>query len=380
MRSLSLSDDKLYCLASEYCTDVLRASQVIPVNAELMNSIDPNKLPILDGVERKEDMSNMEYLYEAVWAKKWDYDVLLKLCNAVFVDRGTAVTGGVANADITDVLGFGVTTNSFASCSLGILYSSGVEILTKQFLTAEAKSEAEAKGLGDCIAGDYLITYPETNSELTALANTLNRFFTKGATQGVALGDRFELRSSFASGDLLFGSVICLGELEDESYQGLRVGEGFGIVPVPVYKVGNEYNTVVHGGANILAIARATDRFEQVSAFLDYQSRNSSNILELYCEIMCSQIIDQAENDYNALMFRYISSRIGGSLDTTYDYLLEGLFNSDVIAGDNPVLEWEKYLIEKKYQITDMDTVYRNKIAGRSEYLKLVIETWNRLR
>ncbi len=390
MLSLTLSNDKLYCLGSDYCTDLVRAFHVVPVNIELMNGIDVTKLPTFDDITREADMTNIEFFYEAVWAGHWNYDTLLKFSKAVYQDAGTGVADGVAGADITDVLGFGISGGGGLPAS-GILYTSSVQIVNKELLTADRKAQILAdtsddvgadRGLAEYIAGDYLITYPDSNADFTAYADALNRLFELGKNQGVCVVDTGDsmnaIRSSFVAGRMLFGSIISLGSLEDSDYQGMRSGSGFGIVPVPVYKAGDEYQTFVHNNARIIAIARLTDRFEQISAYLDYQSRNSAGILEMYYNNELAQSLEGEVGNDNARMLTYIRNHVRNVFDKTYEDVM-GEFNGATDKAAE-LRRWHEILRINKFQIPNMGTYYSERKDEKSADLKNVIKAWNNLK
>ena len=390
MLSLTLSNDKLYVLGSDYCTDLVRAFHVVPVNIELMNSIDKTKLPKFTGIEYGEDMTNIQFFYEAVWEDQWTYDTLLKFSKAVYSDAGTSVAGGVANADITDTLGFGISSGGGLPAS-GILYTSTVQIVNKELLTPERKAQiladtsddtADGKGLADYIAGDYLITYPDINPDFTAYADALNNLFALGKTQGVCVVESTDsmmtIRGSFVGGKMLFGSIIALGSLEDADYQGMRQGQGFGIVPVPVYKAGDEYQTFVHNNARVIAIARLTDRFEQITAYLDYQSKNSSDILEMYYTEELAQALEGEVSDDNTRMLTYIRNHVRNVFDKTYEDVM-GDFNGSTDQSAH-LRRWHEILRINKFQIPNMGTVYGENKDTKSADLKNVIAAWNGLK
>ena len=388
MQSLTLSDDKVYCLGSNYCTDLVRAFHVVPVNIEMMNGIDPANIPpaLKNAGGWTEDMSNIELFYNIVWNNKWNYTSLYQFSSAVFVDAGTNVPGGVAGADITDTLGFAISEGGGLSAS-GILYTSTVQILNKQKLTASEKAAALADNdLKNFVAGDYLITYPETNSEFNVYANALNSLFQTGKNNGICTvaetNDKsVSIRANFVGNKLLFGSVISLGSLEDSDYQSMRKGSGFGIVPVPVYQTTGEadlYQTFVHNNARIIAIARLTDRFEQISAFLDYQSRTSADILEMYYNQELSQSLQGEAGDQNVKMLTYIRNHVRGVFDKTYEDVM-GEFNKTTNA-ESSMQRWHEILRMNKFQMSSMATEYEKLRSLKTGYIKAVIAAWNDLK
>ena len=379
MQSLTLSNDKMYVLGSDYCTDLVRAFHVVPVNIELMNNINPAVLAANLGDDYNEELTNIQNLYEMVWANKWNYDTLLKFSKSVYTPNQNGLS---ANADITDTLGFGIPAGtSLPAC--GLLYSSSVEILKKEHLTAEEKDRIIANSLNNpidykkanFIVGDYLVYYPDTNQRFTDFADALNDLFERGKTMGVCIVNSADgdCRASFIGGKMLFGSIIELGSLEDPDYQGMRAGTGFGIVPVPVFDPDDEYRTFVHNNARVIAIETRTDRFEQISAYLDCQSRTSSDILNMYYESELAQSLRGEIGDDNSKMLTYIRNHAGSVFDKTCEDLI-GVFNVEVASR-----KWHEILRINRYQVFNMGMIYEGRIETMPTDLKAVINAWNSL-
>ena len=390
MLSLTLSDDKVYCLGSDYCTDLVRAFHVVPVHIDLMNTIDRDdlvELVQLEDVEFEDDMTNIQFFYEAVWANYWTYNTLLDFSHAVYNDKGVgAVDGsGIAGADITDTLGFALPFKGGLAPS-GILYTSSVKIISKQLLTADEKAAYLADPeKAPYVVGDYYIAYPETNPEFVAFGNALRQLFQSGTNQGVCVvgsttdkkgvGD---IRASFVNGTLLFGSVISLGSLEDEDYQSLREGAGFGIVPVPVYRDGDEYQTFVHNNARIVAIATETLLYEQCSAYLDYQSRSSSKILEEYYTVQLAQSLRGETSNDNEMMLTYIRNHVRDVFDKTFDDVMSD-FNA-ATDDDATYRRWHELIQSQNYQVSDMSQLYNQYKPEKETDLLKVIKAWKDLK
>jgi hypothetical protein len=379
MLSLTLSDNKVYLLGSDYCTDLVRAFHVVPVHVELMNSIKEDMLPEFENVEYDDDLSNIEFFYEGVWAGEWTYETLLNFSEAVYQNSPT----GDANADITDTLGFAISGGGGLPAS-GILYTSSVTIINKEALTDERRAELLAADPDNAkyMTDDYYITYPEKNDKFAEYATKLDQLFKKGVSRGICVVDEKEsmasIRGSFVAGKMLFGSIIALGSLEDADYQTLRAGQGFGIVPVPVYKAGEEYQTFVHNNARVIAIAKLTNRFEQISAFLDFQSRSSSEILESYYNDQLAQSLDGDVGGDNERMLTYIRNHVRNVFDKTYEDIM-GDFNGKTDQAAQ-LRRWHEILRINKFQIPNMGTVYGENKDTKSKDLKNVIAAWNGLK
>ncbi len=359
MKSLSLSPEtKLYCLASNFCFDIVRAMVVIPVNVNLMNSITTfDKLPTTDSNGNgKHDVNDF---YQLVWSNKWNYDALAKYSNVIYKDSG--VTSG---SDIDDILGFCAgTTSSLTSSAL--LYSSSVKFIewnedTKQY------------------------QYRESNPEYVAVAEALRKLFNENASGGIATistteantlgytdGDLQAIRTRFSENKILFGGAIMVGSLEDNVYQ--EMSDGFGIVPVPVYKDGEDYKTLVHSIARIVAISRNSKVKSQASAYLDYQSRNSSDILEDYYEFQLTAAVSGGlAGEDNKQMMIYIRNHVRDCFDKTYDDWI-----SAYIGEDAEYQTWNHFLAEARYQLSNANNKYASFYKSKENNFKPIYESWN---
>ncbi len=361
MQSLSLSpDDKLYCLASNFCVDIVRAMVVVPVNVELMNSITSfDKLPTTDSNGNgKHDVKDF---YQLVWSNKWNYAALAAYSNVIYKESGKS-----AGSDIDDTLGFCAGTTSGLTSS-ALLYSSSVKFIewnedTKQY------------------------QYRESNPEYVAVAEALRKLFNENASGGIATistaeaktagytdGDLQAIRTRFSENKILFGGTIMVGSLEDNVYQ--EMAEGFGIVPVPVYKDGEEYLTLVHSIARIVAISKNSKVKSQASAYLDYQSRNSSDILEDYYEFQLTAAVSGGlAGEDNKQMMIYIRNHVRDCFDKTYDDAI-----SAYIGEDAKYQTWHHFLAEARYQLSNANNKYSSFYKSKENNFKIIYESWNRL-
>ena len=62
----------------------------------------------------------------------------------------------------------------------------------------------------------------------------------------------------------------------------MKESTGFGIVPVPVYKDGDKYLTQIHNMGSCGAILINSTEFSQCTAFLNFQSTNSEQVINDY--------------------------------------------------------------------------------------------------
>ncbi len=379
MQSLAFANengeyDKMYCLASNYCIDAVRAFLVVPVNINMLESI---SVEASTGDVDKDGDFDVQDFYEMVWGYDWTYDALATLAEAVYLDTNTAVTG----ADIKDTLGLCLGKSSGLTAS-GVLYTTSVKIINK--VEKEGKLTYE---------------YPERNDDLVALAAALEKLFknTKGvctlsndeakaADLGQVKGDLDGIRHRFAIDKVLFGGIIAVGSLEDQVYKNMNGPgmKGFGVVPVPLYKQDanhtEKYQTLVHNLARIFAISAITTEFEQCSAFLDYQSTNSANILEMYYNKNLVAAVDAGNAaSHNVRMLTYIRNHVRDCFDKTYEDVISNY--AGVTEGDKTAAmkRWHGIFYSNGYVVTNMEQRYREESGNKQEQLKTVLKEWAKL-
>ena len=375
--------DKLYCLASNYCTDLVRAFLVVPVNINMLEEI---SVDASTGDRNNDGKFDLTDFYTDVWAYKWTYDSLATLSQAVYKNTNSAVPG----ADIMDTLGFACGKGSGLSGS-GILYTTSVQIIR------------EVKNAD----GTTTYAYPETNDDLVALSDALSKLFGDNSGKGICTidskaaeaagyktGDLEGIRSRFSEDKVLFGGVIAVGSLEDDVYQKMNAGKGFGIVPVPLYtqrydaegnalkynkadpKAGGEqYLTLVHNIARIVAIGIGTTEFAQCTAFLDYQSQNSADILEKYYkEDLTAKVEGGEAGEHNKEMLNYIRNHVRDCFDKTYEDVISNYQKKNDQEADRK--RWHMILYSAGYIVSDMDRLYASYHAEKQLLLDTVLAEW----
>ena len=372
MKSLSLTPDtKLYCLGSNYCVDLVRAFIVIPVNVELMNGITSKETKDgLAGDRNGDNKHDIVDFYELVWNDEWTYSVLAAYSNTVF--RGNnKLTSRTDFAD--DVVGFILGTNSGLS-GAAMLYTSSVSIIGRN-------------------ADDTAYEYPSTNPALTEFATALATLMTNNAAKGICTVDRptaekydpaasselIGIRHKFAKNGVLFGGTIMVGSLEDTDYQEMRKGSGFGVVPVPLYKKYekdvNFYQTLVHNMARIVSIAECSTKKAQASAYLDYQSRNSADILEQYYTVQLAASVGGVSGENNKKMLTYIRNHVRNCFDKTFeDAIANYLGQMDSTAEAK---RWHYMLQSNKFVMPSISTQYNAYYLEKQENLETIYKQWN---
>ena len=386
MRSLTLSKYKMYCLSSDYFTDMVRAFLVVPVNIGLLETLqttdeegqyNSDRVTTLDKNGVAEQNYTIEDFYQLVTDMDWTYYTLAQFSEAITVDSGE----GSEAIDIQDTVGFALGTSSSLPAS-GMLYTTSITIIDRVY---------------DSDKGDYTYSYPYmnqigntgtfekdpngTHDELISFCNNLNTLFaTKGViavstadaqASGFGDTDMKAIRARFASGNILFGGVICLGALEYEEYKDMngQGKDGYGIVPVPLYRSGSndKYLTQIHNLGRIGAISYTTEKFAQCTAYLNYQSTHSTDILNEYYDYKLQYEVVGAGVKGNVEMLKYIRKNVRSSFDKVFEDALGRFYN----ATDEQSMkkQWHTMIKDNNFQFTDMANSYASVTPVKAQRL-----------
>lgn len=350
MTSLTLSKFKMYVLASDYFIDLIRAFFIVPVNINLINEI----VGQIDGERTDDNVTDIQDFYEMVKAGEWDYKKMAAYCAAVY---SPSATGGTPSLD-DDKVGFALGTYSGLPSS-GIVYTTSVTIIEKEWNDEE---------------NDYDYWYPATNPELVKLSENLKTLFegtgviTVSGSNNWGATDLQGIRNRFATGHVLFGGIICVGSLEYTEYQNMKKadsvedaskGYGFGLAPVPLYRSaaesGDRYLTQIHNVGRAGGISAMTTKFSQCSAFLNYQSHNSTDILNNYYNVQLQYAVSDGSAG-NTYMLQYIRANVRTSFDKAFeDAIAEFYEKTDPNAGEE---RWNVILQRKGFQVDNMQETY----------------------
>ena len=330
MESVTLSQTKMYLLASDYFTDMVRAFYVVPVNVALLESVGMK----ITGDRNGDKVFTIDDFYLEVNDREWTYDKVIAYSDAVYSNTGK----WSAAEDIEDVLGW--CSNNGGFVAPGFIYSTDVTIINKEW---------------DESKGDYKYSYPEESSQLYDIFDAVSRLhqakgvycLTKNDENFTKYGSNTKLaiavRTRFCDNKVLFGGIIMVGGLEVDAYQQLKGSSGFGVVPVPLYQGTDKnpnirYLTSIHNAARPGAISRnaSNTTFTECTAFLDYQSTHSTEILDAYYNrYLCVQVVD-GEVEGTVEMLRYIRSNVRSAFDKTFEDAL-GVYDSTITKWTSPM-------------------------------------------
>ena len=351
MESTTLDKSKMYILASDYFLDLIRAFFVVPVNIRLLESVG---MDITGDIDDKVGFT-IDDFYTQVKNRKWTYDLAAKYSAAVY-KKGDKNPG--TGTSIHDTLGFAIGNSGLHGT--GMLYTTEIEII-------EEKINPDT--------GEKTYYYPENCEPLYDLAKALNDFFSKPGVllvnkdyTGYGQDGALAIRTRFCQDQVLFGSTIMIGSLEYDDYQKLKTteGSGFGVVPVPLYHEIEEgsdetYLTTIHNIGRPGAIAYNTKYFTQCTAFLNYQSTHSTDILNFYYDYQLQyDIADGSKGTVE--MLQYIRHNVRSAFDKTFEDAL-GIYDS------NTSNRWHSVLTSAGFKVADMRGEYNKRIAYKQKLL-----------
>ena len=360
MDSLSLSNSKAYCLASDYCTDLVRSFLVIPVSVDLLSKVNVDGEKVVDLAGDGYDTTDF---YTMVWNNEWTYDKIADISSLVWQDTYDDNDVSGAETNIGDRIGFAAGVGSGLTAS-GFLYTTDVKIIDRGTLS-----------------------YPAQNQTLNDVAAALTKLFGQNKSNGVctvsveqakAYGETGlhpeldAIRKEFQANNILFGGIVTVGSLEDSKYQGMS--KGFGIVPVPTYKKGIEYKTLVHNLARIVGISVVTTEFEMCTAFLNEVSTNSANVLnQYYNKNLATAVGGGMAGKYNVDMLTYIRNHVNDCFDKTYEDMVS------FYKSGSGTSTWHNLLMSANYQMDDFSTQYGTMVNNKTSTLSEIKTQWGKL-
>lgn len=402
MQSLTLSETKMYLLASDYFTDLVRAFFAVPVNVALMEGgfTQASKTP---GSYNYDYNNNNKYdmydFYELVKAGGWTYDAVKSFSKDVFIEGPAA---NILDQNSTGRYGWVVAAGGLGAS--GLLYTTSVTVINRVVTTQPTLDPDD----GDATEQIYEYWYPDDAAPLNDFATALNSLFT---SQGVACLDKEvnsqaatseeeEVRRAFSANQVLFGGIVCVGSLEDNVYGDMSKngGRGFGVVPVPLFRtshveytynmdhtvkeektVNDTYLTQIHNIGRIAGIAVKSNKFAQCSAFLNYQSLNSYDILNDYYNLTLKTDAAGAVEG-NAEMLDYIRANVRSSFDKAFE---DAIARHHQQAGDTATNKnkWHNIILDANFvmQPGAMKNSYDSLIGTKGENLEKLAQSYGNL-
>ncbi len=381
MESVTLDpNNRMYVLASDYYIDMVRAFFMIPVNKSLLEDV-ANKESMLK-VTGDRDLDgdiDLDDFYAQVLDGEWTYDLMMTYSEQVYAEDGNGATGKWLGDDF---VGFALSDGGVASA--GIIYTTSVKIIHNEWNSA---------------TGERTYYYPDTATEFGELTKAIKRLIdapgvilvpepstTAGSDTDITgfnnSSSYLAIRNRFGAGTVLFGDIMMVGALEEPDYQNMGKG-AFGVLPVPLYHNNNregvpkdKYLTQIHSVGRPGAIAYNTKKFVECTAYLNYQSTNSSQVLlDYYRFHLCSKIAGGGAGTVQMLDY------LRNNVRTSFDKAME-----DAMAVFDPTSQPYKmtYMVNSKngaegsadnYDIADVTPVYTQWLPKKTGFLNTLV-TW----
>ncbi|MBO7304522.1 MAG: hypothetical protein J6V09_04810 [Clostridia bacterium] len=320
MTSTTLNQDKMYILASDYFTDLVRAFFIVPVNKAMLESVintpeaTQGDIPMIEEKDNVPGYSISDF-YGMVREKKWTYNLVKRYSAAIYQDDKS----GNQLKDLNDEkIGFAIGAGGMPGS--GAIYTTNVTVIRREVDEY----------------GDWKYTYPEESESLAAVFDAIKDLVQSKGVMVVTHDDAKKnnygktntlgIRKRFCESHILFGDIMMVGALEEPEYQRLKEKHGFGILPVPLYHEIPEdsdenYLTTIHNVGRSGAIAANTKNFAECTAFLNYQSTHSTEILDEYYEVNLQYGVADGSSDTVEIL-QYIRSNVRSVFDKFYEDII----------------------------------------------------------
>ncbi len=358
MENLSFTGDRAYILGSDYFIDAFRAMAVLPFNLSMM---DENATALAPAILGDEELGAGEELsarfFDLVETGDWTWDVLGKLCEAIWVD---------ADGNQQDSIGdrLGIIADEYGGINSGtFIYSCGEELTEVYFVEDESSPDN----------GRRMIKYADTSAGLERIFDKVKSVFDgPGSLSTYAKfdGDTPENPGvayhhiKFAERELLFAGVCLLGGLEDEAFQNME--DVYSVVPCPKTDKTKSYNSIIHNVADVGAINVHLNprKLKTITAYLQFCTERSTEIREEFLEIVTK---------YKTTTYNQGTDRM---LDLIYDSILYGRDKTvdDLVGGQR----WHSLMKEQHFAVGAdyITTQYASMVSGRQTKLNGHLNTW----
>ena len=136
-------------------------------------------------------------------------------------------------------------------------------------------------------------------------------------------------------------------------------GTGYGIVPVPLYRASyvedgvtktDRYLTQIHNIGRIGAISYTTEKFAQCTAYLNYQSLNSTDILNEYYDYKLQYDVVGTGVKGNVEMLKYIRYNVRSAFDKAFEDALGRFYSATDAEAMNE--QWHTMIKAANYKLT----------------------------
>ena len=362
MESASLTGDRAYILASDYFVDILRAMSVLPFNITMMDANSVKLAPAILGegetLGAGEDLS--ERFFDFVEEGYWTWEVLGKLCEAIWVD-----TDGSGDDSIGDQLG--IIADEYGGLNAAIFIYSCGETLTETYVIEDQTSPNYGK---------QWVRYPADSATLGAIFDAVAGVFSGSGSFSTRCSDMAGSTPDqpgvayhhikFGQGELLTAGGCLLGALEDDAFQ--QMSDLYSVVPLPKVDVNKNYNTFIHnvGDAGAINVNINPNKAKALTAYLEFCTETSPEIREEFLEIVTK---------YKTTVYNQGTDRM---LDIIYDGVINGRDKTieDAIGGGNRWHQMMKDGGKFLYTSANVVTNYETNVKSKQTTLDGILEKW----
>ena len=363
MHNLSFTGDRAYILGSDYFIDVFRSMSVLAFNMSLMDANAEKLAPAIvpDGETLGQDEELTTYFFDLVDKGGWTWDVLGKICAAIWVD-----TDGDGTDSIRDQLGI-LTDTYGGDAAAAFVYTCGLPV------TVEYKIEDETDEKYAEYHDKNWIKYADDPTVLNLIFDAVKGVFDgKGSfttakdrpgntPENPGLAYHY---TKFAAGEVLFIGSILLAALESESIQ--QMNDVFSVVPNPKVNSTDSYNTIIYNSGDVGAINVNINprKGKTLSAYLQYCTENSGAIREQFQEVVMKYKVTTYDQGTDR-MFTLIYDSIYWGRDKT-------------IEDVNVEPRWHGKMRENKFTVGSeyIAKLYSENLSKKQSKLDSVMKTW----
>ena len=316
MQNLSLSNDRGYILGSNYFIDVFRAMSVMPFNMTMMDANAAKLAPAIldDGDSLGEGETLTPRFFDLVEMGNWTWDVLGKLCEAIWVDQD-----GNEQDSIYDQLGL-LTDTYGGDAAAAFVYTSGVTVTTAYIIKDESSDYLNDQWIkyADDASGLGLIFDAAQSVFLGAGSLTTAKDRPANTPENPGLAYHY---TKFAASEVLFIGSLLLAALENDTIQ--QMNDLFSVVPCPKVDANlQRYNTIIYNSGDVGAINVniGPRRARALTAYLQYCTENSAEIIDQFLEIVMKYKVTTYNQGTDRMLSLIYDSILWGR-----DYTVEGI-------------------------------------------------------
>ena len=365
MKNMSLTGDRAYVLGGDYFLELLRSVSVMPFNMDLMDANAVKLSPII--LKEGETMSAGEelttYFFDLVEEGGWTYDVLAKLCDAIWVD-----TDGNLQDSIGDQLGI-LADEYGGKTAVGFIYS-GNTPLTEAYVIEDESSPYNGKQwikYADNSEDAGLNEIFDAVSKVFVGKGSLSTSATHSSNTPEAPGKAYHL-TKFSQNELLFLGVDLLGDLEDDRIQGMNYL--YSVIPCAKVHVEQEYSSIIDntGDAGAINVNANPRKARVLSAYVQYCTEHSAHIRKEFLEIVTK---------YKTTVYNQGTDRM---LEIIYDGILYGRDKAvdDLFGATGRGSRWHDIMKHEHHEAGSdfITTQYASVIGTKQKGLDENLKTW----